>query len=309
MASATLERPLVDRLPGSGPAVDHSDRTSLHTPDYKFGHRHRGRLLLRRWRACNHRVPTAGPAPHPGGEHENREAGDRRERDHHRPVLERAAAARPDDPRLERTLLLFLLELPADVARVELVDVELAVQAEVVRVRAEEALDVCLRGQDLELLVLQGAQVLAPDLRRLLDLGEVEPLPETSLAEAVADLEHRDPSLRQDVVLDVVEGQRDRSDQGEVEAEPAEDSPEPRRGPAARASDRPVQPPAGAPRELDRDDAEDRRDRDGEARMDEAQVVSVVRDQDPDRDRRDREQPEEEGERRSRVPRPLRVTA
>src|SRR5262245_34201135 len=100
MASATLERPLVDRLPGSGPAVDDDVRTALDTRDDKVGHRLRGRLLLRRWGACNHRVLIAGPAPHPGGEHENREAGDRRERDHHRPVLERAAAARPDDPRL-----------------------------------------------------------------------------------------------------------------------------------------------------------------------------------------------------------------
>src|SRR5262249_4588982 len=152
--------------------------------------------------------------------------GDRGERDHHRLVLERAPASRPGDTRLEGTRLLLFLELPAHVPRVELVDVELPVQPEVVRVRAEEALDVRLGGQDFELLVLQGAQVLPADLRRLLDLDEVEPLPETSLAEAVTDLEHRVPSLRQDVIVHVVEGQRDCPDQREIEPEPPEDASE-----------------------------------------------------------------------------------
>ena len=65
-----------------------------------------------------------------------------------------------------------LLEvLAGDEARVVLVDVELAVEAEVVGVGPQEALDVGLRGQLLELLVLERAQVLAPDLRRLLGLG------------------------------------------------------------------------------------------------------------------------------------------
>ena len=45
-------------------------------------------------------------------------------------------------------------------------------------------------GQDVELLVLERAQVLGADLRRLLDLGEVEALAQARLAEAVADLEH-----------------------------------------------------------------------------------------------------------------------
>ena len=90
----------------------------------------------------------------------------------------------------ERLRLFLLLELAAHVARVELVDVEDAVEAQVVRVRAQEALDVRLRGQHFELLLFEGAQVLATNLRRLLDLREVEPLPQTSLAEAVADLEH-----------------------------------------------------------------------------------------------------------------------
>ena len=104
------------------------------------------------------------------------------------------APAGAGDARPERLLLLFL-ELPADVARVELVDVELAVEPEEVRVDAQEALDVGLRGKHLELLLFEGAQVLATNLRRLLDLREVEPLPQSSLAEAVSDLEHGEPGV------------------------------------------------------------------------------------------------------------------
>ena len=66
------------------------------------------------------------------------------------------------------------LLLPDDEAGVVLVDVELAVEPEVLGVRAEEALDVGLRGQQVEALVLERAQVLAADLRAVLDLGEVE---------------------------------------------------------------------------------------------------------------------------------------
>jgi hypothetical protein len=40
------------------------------------------------------------------------------------------------------------------------------------------------------LLFLESAQVLAADLRPLLDLGKVESLPQASLSEAIAYLEH-----------------------------------------------------------------------------------------------------------------------
>ena len=103
--------------------------------------------------------------------------------------MEAPAPAGAGDARPKRLFLLFL-ELAPHIARVELVHVELAVEPEVVRVRAQEALDVRLGGQHLELLLFEGAQVLATNLRRLLDLREVEPLPQPSFAEAVADLEH-----------------------------------------------------------------------------------------------------------------------
>jgi hypothetical protein len=47
-----------------------------------------------------------------------------------------------------------------------------------------------LRREDVELLLFQGAQVLASNLRSLFDLGKVEALAQTRLAEAVTDLEH-----------------------------------------------------------------------------------------------------------------------
>ena len=69
-----------------------------------------------------------------------------------------------------------MLLLPDDEAGVVLVDVQLAVEAEVLGVGAEEALDVGLGREDVELLVLERAQVLGSDLRPLLELGEVESL-------------------------------------------------------------------------------------------------------------------------------------
>ena len=90
-----------------------------------------------------------------------------------------------DDVRLQTPLALLtagraplrarLPVLAGDEARVVLVDVELAVEAEVVGVGAQEALDVGLRREHVELLLLERAQVLAADLRRLLGLGELDP--------------------------------------------------------------------------------------------------------------------------------------
>ena len=80
--------------------------------------------------------------------------------------------------------------LADDEAGVVFVDVELAVEAEVLRIRAEEALDVGLRGEDVELLVLERAQVLGSNLGALLELGEVESLAQARLSQACSYLEH-----------------------------------------------------------------------------------------------------------------------
>ena len=82
-------------------------------------------------------------------------------------------------PRSQRMLL-----LARDVARVVLVDVQLAVHPERIGVGAEEALDVGVRGQLVEPLLLEGAQVLRPHLGAELHLVEIEALARASLAEA-----------------------------------------------------------------------------------------------------------------------------
>src|SRR5207248_10977662 len=78
----------------------------------------------------------------------------------------------------------------SDEARVVLVDVELALEPERVGVVPQEALDVRGRGQQVELLVLERLQVLAADLRLLLQLRELELLAQARFAKAVSDLEH-----------------------------------------------------------------------------------------------------------------------
>ena len=118
--------------------------------------------------------------------------------------------------------------LARDEPGVELVDVELAVEAEVLGVRAQEALDVGLGGQQLELVVLERPQVLAADLDRGLGLREIDPAAHTSLAQAVSDLEHGSLSvaglLRPDQYA--VDTERERGGDPDVEAGPGSDPPE-----------------------------------------------------------------------------------
>ena len=77
-----------------------------------------------------------------------------------------------------------LLLLAGDIAGVVLVDVELAVHPERVRVRPQEAFDVRVTGELVELLCLERAEVLGPHLRAELHLVEVEALARPGLAEA-----------------------------------------------------------------------------------------------------------------------------
>src|SRR5437764_1048562 len=148
----------------------------------------RPRLLLRRDRprVLDLRRPVRA-AELPCEDEERRDADDPRDCRQYDARVDppmgraRARAAGPRDD----------LVVADDVARVVLVDVELPVQAEVLGVRAQEALDVRLGREGVELLVLQSAQVPRADLRRLLELGKVELLAQARLAEAVPDLEHR----------------------------------------------------------------------------------------------------------------------
>jgi hypothetical protein len=86
--------------------------------------------------------------------------------------------------RLDGKLLL------AGETRVVFVDVELPVEAEILSVRAQESLDVRVAGQDVEVLLLERAEVLRTDLGVSLHPGQLEPLAQPRFAQAVAYLEH-----------------------------------------------------------------------------------------------------------------------
>ncbi len=96
-----------------------------------------------------------------------------------RPARARGTACPDDD-----------VVLPDREARVVLVDERLSVEAESLRVRAEETPHVRRCREDVEALVLERTEVLGADLRPLLELREVEVLTQPCLAEAGADVEH-----------------------------------------------------------------------------------------------------------------------
>ena len=134
-------------------------------------------------------------------------------------------------------------------ARVVFVHVELAVEAEVLGVRAQEALDVGLRREQLEALVLEGAEVLPANLRGKLRLGKVDPTARARLVEAVADLEH---GARKGTGLlaqaqNLVHPERDSADQGKIDPRPRQEAADPRQG-QAFAADGPRHREAGPAR-------------------------------------------------------------
>ena len=188
------------------------------------------------------------------------------------------------------------LGLRGDEARVVLVHVELAVEAEVVGVGAQEAADVRLGREQRELLVLERAQVLAADLRRLLGLRDLDPPAVARLAEAAPYLEHRGPVRSAAKLQETVEPQRDGAGEREVQARPGEDAAGADEA-RALAGHAPVDAEAGAAGGEDREEAEHERGRDGDLhRLDEADVGPAPGDRDAGRDRRDREDAEPDGE-------------
>ncbi len=193
LLAALLERAREEEATGQRARVHLQGGAAAHAleDDHRRarGGRRRRRRLRRRAEVRNLRGPRRA-SELPRGDHERGDHADRHERDDDdvrfdAPVRPLATASLRSAPGAERSLL-----LGGDVARVVLVDVELPVEAQVLRVGAQEALDVGLRGQDLELLVLERAQVLAPDLGRRLGLDEVDLAAQARLAQAVADLEH-----------------------------------------------------------------------------------------------------------------------
>ena len=143
---------------------------------------------LRRRRLQPAHAGVLGAAEAPRGDHERGEDADQRQREQHDArlaPLALPASRRRHAPRPHRDLV-----LADDEPGVVLVHVELPVEAERVGVGAEEALDVGVRREQLEALVLERAEVLRADLRRVLELREVEALAQARLPEAVSDLEH-----------------------------------------------------------------------------------------------------------------------
>src|SRR5262249_2694782 len=151
----------------SGPGADDERRTPA-------PRRRRGRAALPlKGEAGNLLVARA--AEPPGGDHEGGHDRDPEQGEDGDPRLASSPVrtAHRRAPGLDRVLL-----LPGRETRVVLVHERLAVEAKSLGVRAEEALDVRRRREDVEALVLEREQVLRPDLGGLLELGEVESLAE-----------------------------------------------------------------------------------------------------------------------------------
>src|SRR5439155_21926945 len=115
----------------------------------------------------------------PGDDHERCDQRDAEQSQQDDAVLDTWCRRRPlcRAPRAQRGVV-----LSDDVTGVVLVDVELAVEAQILGVRAKEARDGGLGRQQLELLVLERAEVLPADLRVLLDLREIEGLAQARLS-------------------------------------------------------------------------------------------------------------------------------
>src|SRR5262249_45234909 len=116
-----------------------------------------------------------------------------RDRDRQKAGLRAVLPARPG--RLAAARALGLVEVARALPRpfeagLVLVEHQPPAEAEVLGVGAQEPLDVGRPRHDAELLLLERPQVLPPDLRRLLAVGDVQAAPQARLAEGVPDLEH-----------------------------------------------------------------------------------------------------------------------
>src|SRR3954454_5017887 len=82
------------------------------------------------------------------------------------------------------------------VAELVLLEQQLGVEPERLRVGPQEAADVRRPGEEVPLLVLERAQVLGTDLRLGLDLRDVDPRAHSRLAEGGADLHSAPQAIR-----------------------------------------------------------------------------------------------------------------
>ena len=189
---ALRERSRVELLPGLRSRSHEQPGVAVGRRQHEAGHRP-CRLVVPLWELRARRIdplhlrtvvrPELGRADH--------------ERDHDPDRAEHKHDATSFETRTERLRPALVVAwtqrnvfLAGDEARVVLVDIELALEPERVGVVPQEALDVRGRGQQVELLVLERLQVLAADLRLLLQLRELELLAQARFAKAVSDLEH-----------------------------------------------------------------------------------------------------------------------
>jgi hypothetical protein len=75
-------------------------------------------------------------------------------------------------------------------ARLVLVDEELCVEPEVVRIRAQEPPSVSIARKEVEALVLERLEIPRANVRIGVDLGKLDPVANPRFAEAASDLEH-----------------------------------------------------------------------------------------------------------------------
>ena len=183
---AALEGAFEQDLARRADPVDDHLRRALDGRDLEIGPGHRHPVMRRMpFHRLRGDVPAARDLPGTDHDHGQHDDGGEREQDD----VGLQAALVPVGG--SATLTARAPVVAAREAGVVLVDVQLAVESEVVGVRAEEALDVGLRRKEVEPLLLERPQVLATDLRRPFRLAEGDLTAGARFAEAVADLEQR----------------------------------------------------------------------------------------------------------------------
>ena len=149
---ALLDRALEDHDSGWPAAADRDRRGAAEALDDEIRAGRLRDVLLRPAPSSCVFVGVVAAGRLPGADHDHRDDHDRGEHEQDDDASPSAGCAllRPRRRRASRALAVV-----GDEARVELVDVELAVEAEVVGIRAEEALDVGLGREQLEALLLE----------------------------------------------------------------------------------------------------------------------------------------------------------
>ena len=171
-------------------------------------------------------------------------------------------------------------------ARAVLVEIQLSVEPQIVGVRPQEALDVRVSGEHVELLLFQGPEVLPADLRVALDLGFRDPageprlLPISNTTPDCSDEAVGRPRLLEDEHEHGEDGQGERRCERENERERRQQPDEADEGAAPAPPERPLVLLASLPTENDGREREAEGERDGDDGVDDAHLVVVARRED-----------------------------